>query len=65
MAKLGDDLAGVVSFHGILGGDPPANKDLLKAKILVCHGGADKFTAQKDVDIFRKQLDSHPGQLYL
>ncbi len=35
-AKLGADLKGVVSFHGDLSG-VPINKDLLKAKILVCH----------------------------
>jgi dienelactone hydrolase len=58
MAKLGDDLAGVVSFHGVLKGNPPADKNLLKAKILVCHGAADQFTPQADIDVFRKQLDS-------
>lgn len=58
MAKLGDDLKGVVSFHGVLGGNPPADKNLLKAKILVCHGGDDQFTPQKDLDEFKKQLDS-------
>jgi dienelactone hydrolase len=58
MAKLGDDLAGVVSFHGVLGPNPPADKNLLKAKILVCHGGADQFTPQKDLDAFKHQLDS-------
>jgi dienelactone hydrolase len=57
MAKLGDDLAGVVSFHGSLAG-VPANKDLLKAKVLVCHGGDDQFVPQKDVDMFKKQMDS-------
>jgi dienelactone hydrolase len=36
----------------------PANKDLLKSKILVCHGGADPFVPQKDVDQFKKQMDS-------
>src|SRR5450759_4917437 len=40
-AKLGADLKGVVSFHGGLSG-VPVNKNLLKAKILVCHGAADK-----------------------
>ncbi len=35
-AKLGADLKGVVSFHGGLGGAQP-NKELLKAKVLVCH----------------------------
>jgi dienelactone hydrolase len=56
-AKLGADLKGVVSFHGGLAG-APANKDLLKAKILVCHGGSDKFVSQHDADIFKHQLDS-------
>jgi dienelactone hydrolase len=56
-AKLGGDLKGVVSFHGGLAG-VPANKDLLKAKILVCHGGADKFVSQTDLDNFKHQLDS-------
>lgn len=57
MAKLGDDLAGVVSFHGNLN-VAPANKDLLKAKILVCHGADDKFVQQAEVDQFKKQMDS-------
>jgi dienelactone hydrolase len=57
MAKLGDDLTGVVSFHGNLN-IVPANKDLLKAKILVCHGAEDKFVQQPEVDKFKKQMDS-------
>ncbi|MCW3116797.1 MAG: dienelactone hydrolase [Chitinophagaceae bacterium] len=55
--RLGDELKGVVSFHGSLIGTP-ANKDLLKSKILVCQGGADPFVPQKDVDLFKKQMDS-------
>jgi dienelactone hydrolase len=57
MAKLGEDLDGVVSFHGGLAG-VPANKDILKAAILVCHGGADKFVPQAEVDQFKKEMDS-------
>jgi dienelactone hydrolase len=57
MAKLGEDLTGVVSFHGNLM-VVPANKDLLKAKILVCHGADDKFVQQPEVDRFKKQMDS-------
>ncbi len=56
-AKLGIDLKGVVSFHGGLKG-VPADKELLKAKILVCHGGNDKFISEEDISIFRHQLDS-------
>jgi dienelactone hydrolase len=56
-AKLGADLIGVVSFHGGLAG-VPANKSQLKAKLLICHGGSDKFVSQKDVDAFKHQMDS-------
>ncbi|MDP4238342.1 MAG: dienelactone hydrolase family protein [Bacteroidota bacterium] len=56
-AKLGSNLKGVVSFHGGLKG-VPADKDLLKARILVCHGASDKFVPESDVTAFRHQLDS-------
>jgi dienelactone hydrolase len=55
--KLGADLKGVVSFHGGLTG-APVDKKLLKAKILVCHGEADKFVPQKDIDSFKHAMDS-------
>ena len=41
-AKLGAELKGIVTFHGGLQGVKP-DKNLVKAKILVCHGGADEF----------------------
>jgi dienelactone hydrolase len=56
-AKLGADLKGVVSLHGGLTG-VPADKNLLKAKILVCQGGNDKFVPQHDADVLKHQLDS-------
>jgi dienelactone hydrolase len=55
--RLGDDLKGVVSFHGSLIGTP-ARKDLLRTKILVCHGNADQFVTARDVALFKKQMDS-------
>lgn len=55
-AKLGADLKGVVSFHGGLGG-VPVKKELVKAKILVCHGEADDFV-NKEVAPFKKSMDS-------
>ena len=57
LARMGEDLKGVVSFHGSLVGTP-ADKNLLKAKILVCHGNDDKFVPQAEVDQFKKQMDS-------
>jgi len=57
MARLGADLKGAVSFHGNLN-VAPANKELLKAEILVCHGNADPFVPQAEVDFFKNQMDS-------
>ncbi|MEO7487313.1 MAG: dienelactone hydrolase family protein [Ferruginibacter sp.] len=56
-AKLGMDLKGVVSFHGGLA-TAPATAGSTKAKILVCHGGADKFVSADDIKKFRDNLDS-------
>ena len=55
-AKLGADLKGIVSFHGGLGG-VPVKKELIKAKILICHGQADDFV-NKEVEPFKKSMDS-------
>jgi dienelactone hydrolase len=55
-AKLGANLKGVVTFHGGLSGVAP-DKNLLKAKILVCHGGDDAFE-NPNVAEFKKQMDS-------
>ena len=57
VARLGGAFKAAVSFHGNLN-VVPANKDLLKAEILVCHGGADPFVSQAEVDQFKKQMDS-------
>ena len=57
MARLGADYKGVVSFHGSLLGTP-AKKELLKAKILVCHGEADPFVSPTEVTAFKKSMDS-------
>lgn len=56
-AKLGADLKGIVSFHGDLGG-VPVDPNILKAKVLICHGEADKFVSEDAVQAFRKSMDS-------
>lgn len=57
LARLGEDLKGAVSFHGSLVG-VPLDKSKLKADILVCHGAADPFVPQAEVDKFKHQMDS-------
>lgn len=56
-ARLGEDLKGIVSFHGSLMGTP-ADKSLLKSKILVLHGNDDQFVTTGEVAAFKKQMDS-------
>lgn len=64
MADAGMDLNGVVSFHGTLGAVTPPEKGNLKAKILVCAGGADKFNPKKDVDKFKTEMKDAGADLH-
>lgn len=57
MARLGVPLKGVVSFHGNLAG-VPADKNLIKADVLICHGEADQFVPAAEVMKFKKEMDS-------
>ena len=56
-AKMGMDFKGVVSFHGGLA-TVPATAGSTRAKILVCHGAADKFISEADIKNFKGNLDS-------
>lgn len=56
MARGGVDVNGVVSFHGSLGAATTAEKGNMKAKLLVCSGGADKFITPENVGAFKKEM---------
>jgi dienelactone hydrolase len=56
MARLGTDLRGVVSFHGSLGTQNPAQAGKVSPKILVCHGAADKFISDEQVAGFKQEM---------
>ncbi len=56
MARQGADLKGVVSFHGSLAAVKPAEPGMVKAKILVLHGGDDKFTTPEQIESFKKEM---------
>lgn len=57
-AKKGLDLSGVVSFHGALGSMHTPGKGEVKAKVLVCHGGADQFISDEDISTFKSEMDA-------
>jgi dienelactone hydrolase len=56
MALQGVDLRGVASFHGSLSVVKPARPGEVKARILVMHGGADKFATPEQIEAFKKEM---------
>ena len=56
MALAGDNLKGVVSFHGDLPTVKVKNPKDVKAKVLVCTGDADPFNPKKKVDAFENAM---------
>ena len=56
MARLGVDLKAVVSFHGNLETQTPAQPGKVKAKVLVLNGAADKFVTPESIVVFKKEM---------
>ena len=56
MARIGENLAGVVSFHGSLATDEKAKPGAVKSKILVCTGAADSFIPAEAVKEFESEM---------
>ena len=58
MARQGEDLKGVVSFHGSLKAVKPAQPGGIKAKILVLTGGDDGFVPTEQVEAFKREMEA-------
>jgi dienelactone hydrolase len=56
MARTGEDLDGVVSYHGSLATGTPAQKGKLKARVLVFTGAADPFAPPETVSAFEEEM---------
>jgi dienelactone hydrolase len=56
LARDGAPLCGIVSFHGALETDTPAQAGQVKAKILVCHGADDPFVPPEHVNAFQQEM---------
>jgi len=56
LARSGENVAGVVSFHGGLASTAPAKAGEVKAKVLVCNGAADAFVKPEEVAGFEKEM---------
>jgi dienelactone hydrolase len=58
MARMGEDLKGVASFHGGLGTGSPAQPGMIKARIISFSGDADPSIGPDNVAAFRKEMDA-------
>ncbi len=56
MARDGAPLKGVVSFHGALETQSPAEPGKVRAKVLVCHGADDPFVPVEHVTAFEEEM---------
>ncbi len=57
-AKIGMDLKAVTSFHGALGSMHKPAAGQVKARVLVCHGGADELVPEADIESFKAEMDA-------
>ena len=58
LAREGAPLEAVVSFHGLLNTDLPAEPGKVSARILVCHGDADPMVPRSQVMAFWEEMDA-------
>ncbi|MGF1468152.1 MAG: dienelactone hydrolase family protein [Sandaracinaceae bacterium] len=55
VARCGEDVLGVVSFHGLLG-PPPTPPAAVRARVLVLHGHDDPMVPPEDVLAFQAEM---------
>ncbi len=57
LARAGESLQAVVSFHGNLDTPNPADANNIQAPILVLHGAVDPYVSPKQVAAFEKEMN--------
>jgi len=58
MARIGTDLRASASFHGGIQPITPAEKNKVKAFLLVCNGADDPFVTPEQINAFKMEMDS-------
>ena len=58
MARAGEPLAAVASFHGMLAAQQPMKPGAFAGRILVATGGADPFVPAEQVDAFKREMEA-------
>lgn len=62
-ARQGEDLKGVVSFHGSLSTAVVNDKSTPKARILVCHGADDPFVKAEEQAAFKQEMSDRKADM--
>ena len=58
MARMGTDIAGVVSFHGSLATTSPAKPGDIKTRIRVFNGADDPFVKAEHIEAFKREMET-------
>ncbi len=56
LARMGANIKGVVSFHGLLMPPPQTNSTNIQAKVLALHGHDDPMVTQEQVQAFMQEM---------
>ncbi len=56
MARFGIEIDGVVSFHGSLATNYPAETEKVEASLLVCNGEEDNFVTEEQIQNFKDEM---------
>jgi dienelactone hydrolase len=59
VARSGEDIKGVITFHGGLDSpNPEVDGPKIKTKMLILHGAIDPFVSSKDLEAFEKEMQT-------
>ena len=58
MARAGEPLKAVISYHGVLATDTPAKPGDIKAKLAIFHGEADPIVPAAQLEAFKTEMDN-------
>ena len=58
MARAGEPLKAVISYHGVLATDTPAKPGDIKAKLAIFHGEADPIVPAAQLQAFKTEMDN-------
>ena len=65
MARAGEDLDGVASFHGSLATENPAQPGGVSARILVLNGAADPWVTEENIEAFEAEMEAAGADMKL